>query len=697
MSKKTLVSDYIENKLNSIKKDSFLEENSLTNLSYTKQQELIYNEINSIYSYIKIIKENKKCYKIVNGRRVLEKPIKEYISGLRKIINKYFEYAKYLKLLERYQTRKELIEKRIEFESNEINLDDDKINILNHLDYENVKDIDFNTLGDIAKYLINNYESYNSKLELIIKELGSRYKYNEYSEESYIILSSVKGVINNKINSLDKKDRRRDVLKEYKKYIKGIIEIIREKDIEKYDYRYDIISYLMEDEYCFNRLLEEMPDIVNLKDKDGYSLSYNVLEKYLDIYLLELQGRSKGINKEEIIKIYHKIIKHPYYSDDYSNINEMLEHFKETIKNGRFRREKYIEVLNTLEDINKVPLENKKESKINNFDIEDERNYILNKSSSTNRVDLTLEDTIVLCTNKEKYYNYAYSVTKNCNGNHVLKVHRTTIRDFIKHGSMIDMYLRENMFKGENNWLDAELMDKFSLNKGEIKPALTFELEITPKGKVNNFKCYKSNIKVDDVYTYENVNSEIKKHNLRFIPYLEINYFLNKEVNKNNYASDMVNTFNKAVLDNIGSYFSRKSLPFIYKAQKEQDNSRYIRNMTTLNSIFSKISRDDFKKIYQIICDDINYSRYTSKPETHNALNQKYYSDLFIPLYSYIGIFLEEMINQFYLTHDTGEMLEIKKYIWLNEQDYIINWANEIKENKRNMEHKNKIKSLKEK
>ena len=697
MSKRTVVSDYVEKKLNGIKKDSFLEELSILDASYSKQCEIISEEINSLHQYIKMIKENKKCYEIKNNRRVLKQPIKMYISNLRKIINKYYEYARYLKLLEKYQTRRLLIERQIEFESNEINITEQQAKLLNTINSDNVNEVCFEDLGDIAKYLVYNYENFNNKLDLILKELGSRYKYNEYDEASYIILSSVKGVINNKINSLDKDDYRRVKLKEYKKYIKSIIDIIRQKEDKKYDHRYDIVEILMEDEYCFNRLLEEMPDIVNLCDRDGYSLSYNVLQKYLDYYLLELQGKEKAKSKTKFLNIYHKIISHPYYTNTDENqlkIDEMLNNFKEVIKNGKFRRDKYLEVVNNLVNVHKHAPEEQFVAKITEEDTIDETNALLNRSFYNDGIDLCDEDTIVLCSKKEKFYNYAYSVSKNSKGNHILKVHITNIREFIKHDSMLDLYLKENISKGYDNWMDESLLNKFSLNLGEVKPAFTFEMEVLPSGKINNFKCYKSNIKVNDVYTYEQANEEIKNHNLRFLTYLEINYFLNKNIDKENYALSMVNGFQKPVFDTIGSYFEKNKLPYIYKTQKGQDNGRYINNMTTLNVLFSKISKDYYKKFYQIICDDINYSKYTVKPENHDSLNQKYYSDLFIPLYSYIGIFLQEMIDQFYLNEPAGEILNIKKNIWSHERDYILKHANGLKSNKRDIEHKNKIKML---
>lgn len=698
MSKRTVVSDYIENKLNNIKKDSFLEEISSKNLSFKDQQELISGEIDSIYQYIKIIKENKKCYKNINGRKTLCKPVKEYISSLRKIVNKYLEYSKCLKLLERYQTRQDLIDKRIEFEINEIELNDNQVKLLSHLTRDSISEICFEDLGDIAKHLINGYENYNYRLEWILKELGSRFKHSDYSEDDYIILSSVKGVINKKIDSLEKDDNRRIKLREYKKYIKSIIDLIREKEDRKYDYRYEIVEFLLDDDYCFNRLLEEMPDIVNLKDREDTPLSHNVLEKYLDAYFLELQGKSKGKIKDELLKKYKQIIHHPFYlNDNPKDIEELLNHFIDTVKNGRFRREKYLEVLENLKKVNDVCDGVSYQFKIGIDEIIDETNYLLKKDDNKFRKNLCDEDTVVLCNRNEKYHNYAYSINKNELGNSILKVHLTDMREFIKSGSMLDLFLKENISKGNCEWLDESLLNKFSLNLNEKRPVFTFELELTPRGKINEFKCYKSNIVVNDIYTYEEVNSEIKNNNLRFLPYLEVNYFLNKGVDKNNYGLSIVNCFNKKVLDIVGKYFDKNKFPYIYKEQKEQDDNRYIKNMTSLNFLFSKISREDFKKFYQIINDDINYSKYTIKPTIHSSLKSNYYTDLFIPLYSYIGLFLQEMLNQFYLDSSENEIMKIKKAIWQKERDLIVERANGLRAIKRNNEHQNKIKKLQRK
>lgn len=697
MSKKTVVSDYIENKLNCIKRDSFLEEVNSSNESLYVKQSTILKEIDNINNYIKMIKENKKCYEIVNGKKVITPKVREYISNLKKIILKYREYVRYLKLLEKYQTRADIINNRIEIESKNVVLNDEQLKTLNSINDTTVEEIDFQDLIGIAKHLILNYEGINYKLELIFKELGSRFKHYEYNDEDFIALSSLKGVIHKKLSSLDKDDFRRAKLNEFKRYIKSIIELLRSAEDEQYDYRFEIVEHLMNDEYCFNRLLEDMPDIVNLKDKDGYTLAFNVVSKYLDAYLLELKGKSNGEVKDNYLKIYKKIITHPYYSNSDDNkieIDSLIENFKEMIKNGKFRRDKYLEVINSLEQMNVLEEVRAKNLDVSLEELDFEQKYLLGQITNNYRINLIDEDTIVICSNNEKYHNYAYSVTKNTKGNHILKVHITNVREFIKPDSIIDLYLKNEMFKNEDNWINDELLNKFSLTLNNEKPAFTFEMEVTPRGKINNFKCYKSIIKVNDIYTYENVNKAIKNHDLRFLPYLEMNYFISKDIDKSNYAFSICNTFNKVVLNTIGDYFYKNKLPYIYKGQKEQDSVYYMQNMIKLNGLFSKISKEHFYKFYKIICDDVNYSRYCKKPEKHCSLGQNFYTDLFNPLYSYIGLFLQDMIEEFYINHPTGELLEVKKKMYNQEKEYLIKQANEVKETKREEIHKNKIKSL---
>lgn len=699
MSKRTVVSDYIQNKLNKIKKDDFLLE--IEKEPFYRQRSLITKEIKQINEYISLIKDNRNSYEVVDGKKQLKMSVKNYIRSLRQVIIKYQDYSRYLNLLNNYNNRQSRLDEKIEFASSNVQITSVQLRILDSLDISNLTNVKFNDLVDLSKYMIENYEVLENKKILLemLKELTDRFLLNDYDEDDYVSISSIKCLLTHKINSLDKENILRKSLKEMKKFIKSALERSRKVLELKHDYRYEVVEYLLEDEYYFNRLLEEMPDIVNLTDKDGYSLSYNVISKYLDLYMLELQGKKSAVPKEDYLKIYRQIINTPGY--DVSNecdVNILLNSFKETIKNGKFKRDKYIQVLNNLENIRKD--EKTICDQIESFDVNQilgDEQKIITTAIATNRVDLTNEDTIVIATNNDKYYNYAYSIKRDHNHNHVLKVHITDVCGLIKDGSELDQYLRHHMFYSNENWLSSKTMKQLSLEKDKITPVITFEMTVLPSGQIEDFIIYKSNVSVNSIYTFEEVQTIIRNHDLRFLPYLELNYFLNKNIDKNNYGLSMSEAFKNTILNLVGKYFDRNKFPFIYKVQDKQNSVNYIRNMTFLNQIFTKLPKDQFNKIYKIICEDTNYANYSSKPDYHFSLHKKYYTDLFIPLYSYVGIYLQGLLDEFYFKHYPEDLEKLKREIWNKENDEIIKHANEVREDKRNEKHKEKQKVLRSK
>lgn len=690
MPKSTVVSDYIQNKLNGIKKDIFLEE--ISNKSFYRQQELIHEEIKQINCYISFIKENKNSYEVVDGKKKLRLAVSQYIKSLKKIIEKYEQYTSYLKLLESYNHRRSKIEDRIELESMKVVISNNQLRLLDTITSNSIKNISFKDLVDISKYMINNFEDLenHSILFEMLQEISTRFLNNSYNEEDYILISGLKCVLSHKINELDKSSDLRKPLREMKHYIKSCLERSNNVLEEKHDYRYEIVEYMLENEYYFNRLLEEMPDIVNLVDKDGYSLAYNVLTKYLDSYLLELQGK-KNISKEKYARIYRGIVNSESYKcskSDTTEISILLNNFKEAIKNGHFRRDKYLKVLSDIDNI-LVDVENLSiEREFDKEQIWFDRQAILNKKSFSARVDLTKEDAIVITNLNSRYNNSAYSVTKLDDDSYILKVHLTDVREFIKRDSELNEYLKHCMFFNEDNWLSPILMWMFSLEQHRISPVFTFELKVLSNGKIEAFKIYKSNICVNNIYSVDNVCCLLDKKDPKITPYIQVSHYLDKSDHKDNYGIGMCDTFNKTVLDLVGAYFYKKDLPYIYRIQDERNSEIYMKNMTFLNRIFSKISKKDFNIFYQIICEDTNYARYTTECRHHFCLEQKYYTDLFIPLYSYIGIHIQDLINEFYLS----ESNDVNKNILLEENQILVERANKLKEEKRINKHKQKIK-----
>lgn len=687
-----VVSDYIQGKLNSIKKDSFLE--SITNLPFYRQRSLITSEIEQHNKYISVLKADKNSYEVKNNKKDLKLEIKKRISAIRRITAKYQEYCKYITLLNNYSSRQNQIKERIEFESSQVKISNDQLKLLGNLTKGNIKQIRFIDLIVLSKYMIQNYEVLEDHTILLdtLKEITSKILTDKDNEEYYIAISSLKSTISYKISSLDKNDSLRKPLGEMKRYIKSTLELCRATEDSKHDYRYEIIEYFLDDDYYFSRTLEDMPDIVNLKDKDGYSLAYNVVSKYLDIYLLEMQGKKSKVSKERYERIYKKIVNSSYYKPDQAdiyNIDVLLNNFKETIKNGRFRRSKYNNAINDLENLKNEIVQSSNQGP-NVDQLLFEQWTIADMSSKNSRRDLTHEETIVLANNNDKYYNCAYAVTKNNIGNYILKVHIPDIREFIKFDSELDVYLRNQMFCNNDDWLDKTLMSKFSLSQGQVKDVITFEIEVSTTGKIERVECYKSNIHVDTIYILEYIDNCIKNRDSRFTKYLEVYNLLNKD----NDELPISDIFNTTVLNIVGKYFDTNRLPYIYKVKNSRTAEKYMETMTFLNQLFNKISKEDFYKFYRMICDDAASTYYDYNPGYYDQVKQDYYTDLLTPLQSYIGIILQDLINEFYLKEISSDQLEAKKSLWTETIKSIVTAANEIKEENRVNKKKKKIISL---
>lgn len=589
MSKRTVVSNYIKDKFNNIKKDSFLEE--VSKLSVVNQKEAIIKEVDNINYYIKMIKNNDKYYEKINGNLELNVNIKKYIHNLKQIIIKYQEYYKYLCLLEYYDTRKDRIKEKIEFESSQIKLTEDQIVVLNNLNDSNISSYDFNVLANIVKYLIQHFTIDKLDLiNLILKQLQTEFIDNNYSDEYFIAISSIKNILTYKINYLDKNDDNRKLLKEIKKYVKSIIDYSKEKEKQEHDYCIDILNILLDNELYIQKIIQRSSKLLNLIDEDNRTIAYFAIAKYLDLYLLELKGRQSSIPKEKYLDIYYMIelsSNYKYKDIDKVKIEELTNNFKETIKNSGFKREKYLEVVKKLdEDLNKTSTTNKQE--LNKELIDFENQNILNSSNIDHRKDLTNEYTIIVDSKKLNLYNYAYSINKKSENNYILKLHITDVSKDIKSGSYLDEMLKNTMFKDEV-WLDEKILSKLSLNKNKISPVITIECEVLENGKITNLKSYRSNILVDDIYSLEEFNSNMTNKNI--FPFVKIGKILNKELDKSNCGKSLMNTFEKCILTEIGKYFDDHNYPYIYKIQYKQNSDEYIKLLTKLNYLFSKIKK----------------------------------------------------------------------------------------------------------
>ncbi len=688
MSNKTVVSTYVQEKFNKIEKDLFLKE--ISNLSKTKQKNALIKEINAIEYYIQIIKSNRNCYIKIDNKKVLRNNVKKYLIYLKGIIKKYQEYYKYINMLECYEDKKQRIDKKIEFESSTIVLNYNQIEILNELDITNIDYYDFNDLVSIVKYLIQHFDMHKTTIiKLILDKIEQDFINSNYSENKFVAINGIKNILTYKINCLDKNDNGRKFLREIKKYVKSIINLSKEQEIKNHDYRIDIINILLDDERYLSKLITICPNFLNLLDEENHTFAYTLITKYLDLYFLELQGKQNQTKKEKYLKMYYKLSQSPNYlynEIDQIEIKTLLNNFREMIKNGNFKRKKYLEVCNMLNSILNNNYKEVVKKDYNKDVITFEKDNILNLNLCEKRKNLQEEYTIVISDSQESIYNYAYSIVKKDSRTYLLHLHITDVSTFIEKNSYLDNALKDTMFAENRDWLEENLLKKFSLVKGKEKPVVTLECELKDN-KISDFRCYKSTIVVDDIYSIEDFNNKLLDK--RILEYLKLGYLLNKNFDNNNCGRSLVETFDNCFINQVGTYFDEHKFPYIYKKQKTQNNNNYIELLEKLNCLFGKIKKEDANIFYSIICEDINCSKYSIEPNYNSEFKQRYHTDLLVPLYSYIGIYLQYLLDDFLIKKDLNR--DVLKENYKEEIKDLVNYAN-VKEDEKIVNKQKKFK-----
>ena len=179
-------------------------------------------------------------------------------------------------------------------------------------------------------------------------------------------------------------------------------------------------------------------------------------------------------------------------------------------------------------------------------------------------------------------------------------------------------------------------------------PTITFELLINEKGEVTNFESYKSITRVNKVISN---NTRLSNNNMPL--YYQLLNVFNNDYFKGIYLGDLEQIINQCCIRSVAKYFVDNNYPFIYKVQSQQNSEVFEKNINALNGIFYKISKEDFRIIYSIVCEDYNFAYYDMNNTGHKNQNSKYYSDLLNPLDSYIGICLQRLMKEYYFSKNS--------------------------------------------
>ena len=160
---------------------------------------------------------------------------------------------------------------------------------------------------------------------------------------------------------------------------------------------------------------------------------------------------------------------------------------------------------------------------------------------------------------------------------------------------------------------------------------ITYEIPIDKNGDYikEDIKFYPSKIKIKKLSNKTNDDNLIKL--------LKI---YNGELNENITLSDIDKYFENILNDCIISYFETNNLPFIYSGKKQKDQMEFVQIMNQIGHILTKLEKDEFNKIYNIVNSDIDRFHYTIMP-----FDGEYQLSIINPT-DYIGIINQRLLYE---------------------------------------------------
>lgn len=671
--KKIMTIDYIYatyqgkyNRLLQVKR--FYEEKNKENKLFKLNKEIeLTNELCDILSEIKntILKENKHSIKLL----LSEKQIKEVdyainqdtysmilelsetdnsnkrldiLNDLKKIYNeslkelrkqdksKIYEKIKLIKLLINYvndsiraehkkisKTKKENI--KIKDEKEEIVLSRRQMQIINdmkcgkELVAYDIKDI-LAAYKEFITSFVNVYPKYVLMYARDITDIIVNDTIN--SEEVIILIGSIKDTIKNRLLQLNKEnEQERIILKEIRIVFDFICKNYSEdKTKTKHHYGYDVIYHFLQSEEGYpylKKITEYMPSLVNvrsngehilitilkefiynqklmLKDKNGDYINPDYLKQ---VYILFSHSEHLKITKEEKIEIDHLINKYVDYLK--SNIDKSERHKEMKGEICALKTKNYF--------MNKSP----KLKTINEGQLVWQANYIpQNRESALNRHDrVDISDENPICFND----NSCYSVIENDNEK-ILKISVLDLACMIPNNATIDSQMYNDMI--EHNDIHFQILRHLRFDHDKLNPTITYELSFDKMNSNVNFRIYRSKTSVtkcDDRDLFYEKNETLNK-----LSKLTHKLGLANNIEYNNMSIQNIEMITKQLLNNqIIEYLDNNNIPFIYGGIEYIND--YINNMNNLNTIFSRLDKNEFREIYRLINSNVGEFGYSKE------------------------------------------------------------------------------------
>ena len=520
-----------------------------------------------------------------------------------------------------------------------------------------------------------------------------------------------------KLSRIEREGKKKYNMKHLQSEFKKVRRQINELDTmleDKEPKRYELMKFLINETRNIDYIdctVKNMPNIVNVQDKDKVSLFRNLINKYLE---------NVEEYNEENIQYYNNMISYIMNQKNFSlsekerkqcllDINKYLNKLTYKKKAAKANAKKVVWVDRLVDLIKELNEQKKDITEIANkynvqvyFDDEILEQAKLCKEPKEGQMKdrEILDDFIITIDGADAIeIDDALSCKKLPNGNYLLGVHIASVLGYFEYTSNI---VQEALTRTRAIYLPAKYQTKdndfqraipifpysFSAEAGSLienspKLARTFYFEIDPQGNLVNERFIKSVIRNNKKMTYEDVNEIIQNGtqdeqlqetitNLNIVANLldtkthVSELYKNIKENTEDYSELRVkkmgseNIVYQAMLltgTRVATFFNDHNYPCLYRVHKiDQENSGKLQAI--IDNITENYGGKEFKNLYKLL-EGIYPKGFYATEGKHDGLGKEHYCHCTSGLRRAADIVVEHALEVCYDKTPTEEELEL--------------------------------------
>lgn len=514
-------------------------------------------------------------------------------------------------------------------------------------------------------------------------------------EEVESNLYAIIDILKYKIKKTDKCNQQmREKYKRVKSQSEIVLEIYKEDRYKpKHDYYYDILEVLLQschNYYVIEKLLLTMKEFVNAKKwvhtrdtRYTQHILYTIVDLYIRSYKLELRNQTKDfVPREYYRKLYYLFLENPYLDIDKEGIHQLLQDFVSSteqaqyLKNNKDRIMEEVDAMLTGKEVTSpISISDNAKEYVQNIsyamtDIISHRRdrmdaqYLAKMRSYYDQISSQWENptkeqikqikqTLGICNRVKRDMllglttiafcdDYSYSIGYYEDGSYSFRLHMLDL-----HATIQDTPLEEYLYKAlYKNGSSALRVDALKMKEGKVIPSITYETRIAHNGSVGPLKIYISTSEVEKRY-----DSTLEMGDSKLSPFIAL-YKMLTDDHKPNLDSEIVNQYFFSFFSTkIMQYAEERGLPLIVKGVSEFDKEHYMQLHYSLCEIYSKIKREHFEKVFEILSTHLEKEHFVN----HDYEHGKY----FLPFENdYVKYWNQQVLKEHILQKEEDRMVQ---------------------------------------